>query len=60
MDAATTALRAFYRSLCFQVITAIVIGAALGHFAPSLGEPMKLLAAGPEVVLGAKEAHLAA
>ena len=37
----TTAPRPFYRSLYFQVITAIVIGALLGHFAPATGEAMK-------------------
>ena len=37
----TTAPRPFYRSLYFQVITAIVIGALLGHLAPATGEAMK-------------------
>ena len=37
----TTAARPFYRSLYFQVITAIVIGALLGHLAPATGEAMK-------------------
>src|SRR5450755_3241030 len=36
----------FYRSLYFQVITAIVIGVALGHFAPATGEAMKPLGDG--------------
>ena len=31
----------FYRSLYFQVITAIVIGVLLGHFSPATGEAMK-------------------
>src|SRR4030081_2520646 len=33
----------FYKSLYLQVITAIVIGIALGHFYPDLGEQMKPL-----------------
>jgi aerobic C4-dicarboxylate transport protein len=33
----------FYRSLYFQVITAIVIGVMLGHFWPATGEAMKPL-----------------
>jgi aerobic C4-dicarboxylate transport protein len=33
--------RPIYRSLYFQVITAIVIGVLLGHFAPQTGEAMK-------------------
>jgi aerobic C4-dicarboxylate transport protein len=33
----------FYKSLYLQVITAIVIGVALGHFYPELGEQMKPL-----------------
>jgi aerobic C4-dicarboxylate transport protein len=37
----TSAPRPFYRSLYFQVITAIVIGALLGHFVPATGEAMK-------------------
>lgn len=36
----------FYRSLYFQVITAIVIGVLLGHFYPSVGESMKPLGDG--------------
>src|SRR5690349_21602385 len=36
----------FYRSLYFQVITAIVIGVILGHFAPATGEAMKPLGDG--------------
>src|SRR5258707_11083586 len=35
-----------YKSLYFQVITAIVIGVILGHFAPSTGEAMKPLGDG--------------
>jgi len=33
----------FYKSLYLQVITAIVIGVLLGHFAPATGEAMKPL-----------------
>src|ERR1700752_2956385 len=36
----------FYKSLYFQVLTAIVIGILLGHFYPSLGEQMKPLGDG--------------
>src|SRR5215216_5186130 len=36
----------FYRSLYFQVITAIVIGVLLGHFYPHVGESMKPLGDG--------------
>jgi aerobic C4-dicarboxylate transport protein len=36
----------FYTSLYFQVITAIVIGVALGHFYPSVGAEMKPLGDG--------------
>ena len=36
----------FYRSLYFQVITAIVIGVLLGHFYPQTGEAMKPLGDG--------------
>src|SRR5436190_11929311 len=46
-EAATTALsthhRPFFKSLYFQVVTAIVIGVLLGHFYPQLGEQMKPL-----------------
>ncbi|EHR71507.1 Na+/H+ dicarboxylate symporter [Burkholderiales bacterium JOSHI_001] len=35
-----------YQSLYFQVITAIVIGVALGHFLPATGEAMKPLGDG--------------
>ena len=45
-DTTSTAPRAFYRSLYFQVITAIVIGVLLGHFAPATGEAMKPLGDG--------------
>jgi aerobic C4-dicarboxylate transport protein len=34
---------AFYKSLYFQVITAIAVGVALGHFYPDIGEQMKPL-----------------
>ncbi|WP_272947454.1 dicarboxylate/amino acid:cation symporter [Variovorax sp. JS1663] len=47
MDAGkASAPKPFYRSLYFQVITAIVIGVALGHFYPALGESMKPLGDG--------------
>src|SRR5436190_5499571 len=36
----------FYKSLYFQVITAIVIGVLLGHFYPQTGEAMKPLGDG--------------
>ena len=36
----------FYRSLYFQVLAAIAIGIALGHFAPALGTQMKPLGDG--------------
>ena len=36
----------FYRSLYFQVITAIIIGVLLGHFYPQAGEAMKPLGDG--------------
>ncbi|RDK05444.1 dicarboxylate/amino acid:cation symporter [Cupriavidus lacunae] len=36
----------FYRSLYFQVITAIVLGVILGHFYPQAGEAMKPLGDG--------------
>ncbi|WP_306171877.1 dicarboxylate/amino acid:cation symporter [Variovorax sp. KK3] len=36
----------FYKSLYFQVITAIIIGVLLGHFYPALGESMKPLGDG--------------
>ncbi|WP_326533652.1 dicarboxylate/amino acid:cation symporter [Pseudorhodoferax sp.] len=38
--------RPFYRSLYFQVITAIVIGVLLGHFYPETGASMKPLGDG--------------
>ena len=38
--------QAFYKSLYFQVITAIVIGVALGHFYPETGAAMKPLGDG--------------
>ncbi|GHC96388.1 C4-dicarboxylate transport protein [Pseudorhodoferax aquiterrae] len=38
--------RPFYRSLYFQVITAIVIGVLLGHFYPDTGAAMKPLGDG--------------
>jgi len=33
--------RPFFRSLYFQVLTAIALGVLLGHFYPQLGEQMK-------------------
>jgi aerobic C4-dicarboxylate transport protein len=36
----------FYRSLYFQVLVAIAVGIALGHFAPDLGAQMKPLGDG--------------
>ena len=38
-----TAHKPFYHSLYVQVLTAIAIGIALGHFYPQLGEQMKPL-----------------
>src|SRR5436189_6202389 len=38
-----TANKPFYHSLYVQVLTAIAIGIALGHFYPQLGEQMKPL-----------------
>ena len=35
--------RPFFRSLYFQVLTAIALGVLLGHFYPQLGEQMKPL-----------------
>src|SRR5512133_3725984 len=46
MHTDATEHRPFYRSLYFQVITAIVIGVALGYFAPATGEAMKPLGDG--------------
>jgi len=43
---ADTSPRPLYRSLYFQVITAIVIGVILGHFWPQTGEAMKPLGDG--------------
>ena len=42
----TPTRKPFYRSLYFQVITAIVIGVILGHVAPATGEAMKPLGDG--------------
>src|SRR5262247_1834694 len=41
--ALSTHHRPFFKSLYFQVITAIVLGVLLGHFYPQLGEQMKPL-----------------
>ncbi|MBS0437185.1 MAG: dicarboxylate/amino acid:cation symporter [Proteobacteria bacterium] len=47
MNTKTAARRLpIYRSLYFQVVTAIVIGVLLGHFAPGVGEAMKPLGDG--------------
>ncbi|MCY7270705.1 MAG: cation:dicarboxylase symporter family transporter, partial [Sphingomonas bacterium] len=35
--------RAWYRHLYLQVLVAIVLGIALGHFAPATGEALKPL-----------------
>ena len=40
------ATKPIYKSLYVQVITAIVIGVALGHFNPELGTAMKPLGDG--------------
>ena len=37
------AKRAFYKSLYFQVLVAIVVGVGLGHFYPETGAAMKPL-----------------
>jgi aerobic C4-dicarboxylate transport protein len=42
----STAAKPFYKSLYFQVITAIVIGVLLGHFYPESGAAMKPLGDG--------------
>ncbi len=44
--AATTARRPWYTSLYVQVLTAIVAGVLLGHFAPATGEALKPLGDG--------------
>ena len=41
MDQSSVAPKPFYRSLYFQVITAIVLGVLLGHFYPDTGAAMK-------------------
>ena len=46
MDQHARIHKPFYRSLYFQVITAIVIGVILGHFWPQVGESMKPLGDG--------------
>ena len=50
VQTATTALsvhhQPFFKSLYFQVLTAIVLGVLLGHFYPQLGEQMKPLGDG--------------
>ncbi|MFJ6024617.1 dicarboxylate/amino acid:cation symporter [Brevundimonas sp. NPDC092305] len=42
-SASPAARRPFYRSLYFQVLTAIVLGGAIGHFWPEFGESLKPL-----------------
>jgi aerobic C4-dicarboxylate transport protein len=42
-ETAATAHKPVYRHLYVQVLTAIVLGVALGHFVPHLGEQMKPL-----------------
>ena len=42
-ESETTAKRPLYRSLYFQVLTAIVIGVLLGYFYPDTGAAMKPL-----------------
>lgn len=46
MDQPSVAPKPFYRSLYFQVITAIVLGVLLGHFYPDTGASMKPLGDG--------------
>ncbi|MDH6167476.1 aerobic C4-dicarboxylate transport protein [Variovorax boronicumulans] len=46
MDQPSVAPKPFYRSLYFQVITAIVLGVLLGHFWPDTGASMKPLGDG--------------
>ncbi|MBL0088546.1 MAG: dicarboxylate/amino acid:cation symporter [Ideonella sp.] len=46
MHASDTGHRPLYKSLYFQVITAIVIGVLLGYFVPATGEAMKPLGDG--------------
>jgi len=45
-DFAAPAKRPLYRSLYFQVLTAVALGVALGHFYPQLGADMKPLGDG--------------
>mgnify|MGYP000352867948 CR=1 FL=1 len=46
MSTASTHKRPFYRSLYLQVIVAVLLGVALGHFYPQLGADMKPLGDG--------------
>jgi aerobic C4-dicarboxylate transport protein len=46
MDQAAASRQPLYRTLYFQVLVAIAIGIALGHFAPDLGAQMKPLGDG--------------
>ncbi|MET3918497.1 aerobic C4-dicarboxylate transport protein [Variovorax sp. OAS795] len=46
MDQPSVAPKPFYKSLYFQVITAIVLGVLLGHFYPDTGASMKPLGDG--------------
>ena len=42
-EAAPGVRKPFYRSLYFQVLTAIVLGGAIGHFWPEFGESLNPL-----------------
>lgn len=42
-ETAAVARRPFYRHLYFQVLVAIVLGGAIGHFWPNVGESLKPL-----------------
>ena len=46
VDQPSAAPKPFYKSLYFQVITAIVLGVLLGHFYPDTGASMKPLGDG--------------
>ena len=43
MDPTRAASPPFYKSLYFQVLVAIAVGVALGHFFPQVGAQMKPL-----------------
>jgi aerobic C4-dicarboxylate transport protein len=42
-ETAAVVRRPFYRHLYFQVLVAIVLGGAIGHFWPTFGESLKPL-----------------